>query len=396
MLVLQNNIHIIAGAKRYCLYDLNKLMLYSLDSQDVELIWHITNGGSATEASQDTVNYLKEAGIIVEEQNLIPTLQSEKYYRSLNFAWIEITQNCNLICRHCYEGASREKIIPQMSIDSFKHVVEELKSVGIDRVQLVGGEPLMHSEIEKLMAIASHSFSFVEVFTNGTLLNDHLFEIIEKTGISLAFSLYSDTPELHDYVTRTPGSYELTYRSIEQTKKRGIELRISSVEMKNLNQFTLSGLEEYHRTDLPRLTGRADLSLYDRNMLKRKLITKKTFSKPIDVHTYFANQNTHNCFGRHLYIDYELNVFPCVMERRYSYGNLFEKSLDAIIGNGLSGLTKDHISGCKDCEFRYACFDCRPDANGNSLYSKPWYCTYNPEHGEWEDENIFIDSLFRG
>lgn len=45
----------------------------------------------------------------------------------------------------------------------------------------------------------------------------------------------------------------------------------------------------------------------------------------------------------------------------------------------MSELSKDEIDGCKDCEFRYACFDCRPDAMGNSgdIKRKP-ACGYDP------------------
>lgn len=51
-------------------------------------------------------------------------------------------------------------------------------------------------------------------------------------------------------------------------------------------------------------------------------------------------------------------------------------------------LTKDKVLVCKHCEYRYACFDCRPLAEGLSCgksYSNAPYprCTYNPYTGEW-------------
>ena len=45
----------------------------------------------------------------------------------------------------------------------------------------------------------------------------------------------------------------------------------------------------------------------------------------------------------------------------------------------MSRLSKDRIPGCKDCEFRYACFDCRPDAmEGSSDYLSKPKCGYDP------------------
>ena len=94
-----------------------------------------------------------------------------------------------------------------------------------------------------------------------------------------------------------------------------------------------------------------------------------------------------------MYIDYDLNVFPCAMERRVCYGNLHSKCIHEMMDNELARMTKDKINGCKDCEYRYACYDCRCDANNASLDSKPWYCTYNQNEGVWIDEDEFIDIL---
>ena len=55
-------------------------------------------------------------------------------------------------------------------------------------------------------------------------------------------------------------------------------------------------------------------------------------------------------------------------------------------------LSKDHIEGCKDCEYRYACYDCRPDSNGADKYAKPWNCSYDPYKGEWLD----LKEMYKG
>ena len=91
---------------------------------------------------------------------------------------------------------------------------------------------------------------------------------------------------------------------------RKIPIRLASVEMKNVPQFKLTSFEVPFRSDLPRLTGRADLSLYTRDMIKRKLITKKTFSRPVGIQEFYKNKTVHNCFGERLYIDCELNLYP--------------------------------------------------------------------------------------
>lgn len=50
------------------------------------------------------------------------------------------------------------------------------------------------------------------------------------------------------------------------------------------------------------------------------------------------------------------------------------------------GVTKDHIKVCRDCEFRYACTDCRAYVQEpGDIYSKPANCAYDPYSGRWID-----------
>jgi radical SAM protein with 4Fe4S-binding SPASM domain len=82
------------------------------------------------------------------------------------------------------------------------------------------------------------------------------------------------------------------------------------------------------------------------------------------------------------------------MERRISHGNLRDNTpLKELIKTEIQGFSKDKVEGCKECEFRYACYDCRPDSISNDIYAKPYYCTYDVENGEWLDEDIVIDKV---
>ena len=57
--------------------------------------------------------------------------------------------------------------------------------------------------------------------------------------------------------------------------------------------------------------------------------------------------------------------------------------------------SKEYVEECSQCEYRYACYDCRPDEISMDINAKPWYCTYNPALGEWEDKQEFIVKLKR-
>ena len=238
-------------------------------------------------------------------------------------------------------------------------------------------------------------FDYVEIFTNGTLMTDSLINYIKEHGIRVALSLYSYNPDEHDKVTRLSGSWARTNETIRKLRETGIPYAVKSVLMRgvdigerNTDLYTLNPMK-----DVVRLTGRASASLLTRELARKRLITKKSFRRPLSKAFVQRCLSGHNCFSRRLYFAADLTVYPCVMERRLSHGNLRGAHLADILREDILSMNKDSITECRDCEFRYCCHDCRPDANGQSLDAKAWYCTYDPVLGKWKDEENFLDSL---
>ena len=126
----------------------------------------------------------------------------------------------------------------------------------------------------------------------------------------------------------------------------------------------------------------------------RLTITPWRFSVPLDRDWVIRALNGHQCFSIKIYIEHDLNVRPCVMEKRASHGNLRGKTIGEILNNDIIYLNKDKIEGCRDCELRYACHDCRADSMSSNIYAKPYVCTYDAENGIWIDPDKYIKELF--
>ena len=84
------------------------------------------------------------------------------------------------------------------------------------------------------------------------------------------------------------------------------------------------------------------------------------------------------------------DVIPCEFERNYRYGNILQDSLEEIIHNEKT-MSKwffdfSTIEGCKDCEFRFACHDCRPLGLSvcGSMNTKNPRCCYDVYRGVWD------------
>ncbi len=207
-------------------------------------------------------------------------------------------------------------------------------------------------------------------------------------------TLFSYSPADHDNVTMCPGSHQKTHQAIQYLKDANSKyfvtcVRMNGVEIKN-KQTDLYDLDK--RSDVVRNCGRADLSLLNKELIRKKLITKKRFSKPLLPTISKILVSGHNCFSSNIYISHNLHVYPCPMERKIHYGSLKNNNLSSIIKDS-PVINKNVIRVCKDCEYRYACIDCRPDRLENDIYAKPWHCSYDPYNGKWLPHDEFINAI---
>lgn len=107
---------------------------------------------------------------------------SEKRFRKI---YIEITNRCNLHCDFCLAGKRQAQ---DMSVESFNHILQEIRPYS-DYIYLhVLGEPLCHPQLESLLKTAKQSGFQVNMTTNGVLLPKqlpHLLTHLRQCNISL-------------------------------------------------------------------------------------------------------------------------------------------------------------------------------------------------------------------
>lgn len=397
---LNENVYLVNGKVKGCIYDFNNSKLYSLNELLTQKINSVNAGKFRTDTTDEKLNVVLkkflELGILVTtespETHFIDEIVSEA--PTDKFAWIEITNKCNLRCRHCYNESdnSRNSV---MSLQDYKKVVDALLRFGVDKIQIIGGEPFLAARhLKEMILYAGGKFDFIEIFTNGTLIDKSWFDFLAKNKIHVALSVYSYEAEMHDAVTNCRGSWSKTNQTIAELKAHGIAYRVCNVLMRGveLGEKTTDLYDLHARGDVVRMSGRANFALLSDALIKKQLITKDTFKKPIAKKFCAALLSGHNCFGRKLYVSADLDVFPCVMERRQKHCSLRENQ-DIHLNKSLLRLNKDNVRECCFCEYRCACFDCRPNSLSENFFEKPWYCTYQPSLGTWDEVDGFIARL---
>ncbi len=388
---LNDDIYVVSGAKYSCIYDLPNNNLHKVSEVAYDLLVKVTRGENIIDFQEiQFLNSLISLGIVREVSTPINNYKSLEevfsYKRNLDFAWIELTNLCNLRCVHCYnDHAECSKEI--LSFEDFKWIVDQLCSVEIEKIQLIGGEPFLLNKdtLFMMMDYLSSRVKGFELFTNGTIATEEDWKAIRERypNVSVATSLHSYSKEEHEKVTQVKNSYNKTVKTLQTLKGLKIPYRFVGTYIAGIDIGDNEDIGKPSRRDFVRLSGRANLSLYNDELLHKRMISEKTVHSG-NLRKTLKSIYEENCFSTHLYIGADMNVYPCPMERRLCHGNLKGNNLQDILNPKILQFTKNEVDGCKKCEYRYICRDCRPDSLTGEFNEKPWYCTYDPYTGKWE------------
>ena len=330
----------------------------------------------------------KDASISVKPVE-IPYIEAPK----LRTFWCELTLKCNLKCLHCYACANKSSV-KNLNEDFWKSVIDQAAGLNIHCLQFIGGEPLLHEHFWSLLDYAIHKnkFDYVEIFTNGTLIKQKDFSYLKENQVHIATSLYSVRADVHDQITQVPGSFEKTWEFIDNLKKYKIPFRVACIVL-SLNEPYMKEFRkkmkklkiESYKGDPVRLIGRA----MENKHLQPKYIEKINNIPPMPHWEDFCiNHEWNSCWGRTICVRYDGILIPCVFARDIELGSMKIEKLQEILSKEKTlhyrKISKDMIQECKECEFRYACLDCRPLVELNDILKKYPRCCYEPLKGNFE------------
>lgn len=131
---------------------------------------------------------------------------------------------CNLACSGCGKIDYEDHVLNQrMSVDDCLAAVDEC---GAPVVSIPGGEPLLHREIDKIVAGIVARKRFVYLCTNGLLLQKKL-DLFTPTPY-LTFSVHLDgLEEEHDKAVDQPGTFRRAVAAIRAARQRGFRVNVN-------------------------------------------------------------------------------------------------------------------------------------------------------------------------
>jgi len=215
-----------------CVYNMASDELYELDSDAFEFMKECAglDGGRSDETS--FTDFCMAEGLLAcrrGKKKKIPSRQSP--VPSLRYLELQVTDRCNLRCRHCYIGMGAGQ---EIGLEKVVHIMDEFEEMQGLRLLLTGGEPLLYSRFDELNErLPGYEFRTI-LFTNGLLLTDRVLERLNVHEIQVSIDGLRDA---HDFI-RGRGSYDRTMMAVDRAMARGFHVSVSTmIHRANLDDF---------------------------------------------------------------------------------------------------------------------------------------------------------------
>jgi len=237
---------------------------------------------------------------------------SDSFNRPIDYLRISVTDRCNLRCIYCLpaEGARLRPHSEILTYEEITTIARLAAELGIDKLRLTGGEPLVRAKLTELVAMLTKidTIDDISITTNGALLKHYAHELkqagLRRVNISLD-SLRQDKFEL------------ITRRDMLKEVLQGIDAaKAAGLDPVKINMVVMHGINDDEIVDF------ANLTIAEGWHVRFIELMPFTTDNPPEGHSTWGKASTHSRF---------MSVYE-IKERLSRLGKL--KPCPPITGNG--------------------------------------------------------------
>lgn len=394
-------------------YNLNKIQFKIIKlSVGDNTINQITKKSGISEAIVELfLHKMKEVGAIkYQEKKQKRRVVYITDGKQLKVAQWEITNLCNLKCLHCYqlEYLRREKDI---DLYNCKKIIQEMADLGIERVLISGGEPLMRNDLIKILRLLEEKNIKTEaIFTNGILISNKFLKQVKCLKSRIRFNISLDgisykSLKIRGFVNKQSQQKYLdkVIKNIILIRDNKFSIRITTIinksnyleigkmyeKLSNIGNLSWSigfpremgsciinkeylladmdiillACRELIRIHLDKIHRRENtINLKIQNLFHERFINNLNY---YSVESYICNYENKESL---LCIKPNGDVLPCSVFFNYVFGNVKKESLYKIWNSQqmrkLRGMKIRDLNQCRKCKFMNLCGGgCRANAS---------------------------------
>ena len=242
------------------LYDIETDELYELNTDAYRFLLKISQGEnpSVQEEDEEFIRFCFSENLIAFSKTPHQSKMSlnPSPIPSLRYLEVQITDRCNLQCRHCYIG---DGFHLDLSKEQIQRVLEEFEEIQGLRLLLSGGEPLLHPVFWEINDILrNHAFRSV-LLSNGTLITEEVAKRLRVHEVQISLD---GMKEGHESL-RGKGTFEKTLMAVDHLQEANLRVSVATmIHRRNLSEFDQlasllqsKNIEEWN-VDVPCLEGR--------------------------------------------------------------------------------------------------------------------------------------------
>jgi len=238
-------------------YQIAKDELYELDSASFNFLKHCASHDGCVSKNSAFVDYCLEEGLLTTTQGAVHrSALKQAPEPSLRYLELQITDACNLRCKHCYISTAGGN---ELSVDQVEKVLREFEEMQGLRVLITGGEPLVHSKFREINEMLPDFFIRKVLFTNGVLLKKEDLKALKVDEIQVSLD---GLEPAHDKI-RGSGTFKRSLEAMEYALDAGFDVSVSTMihkynraDFDNMELlFKKMGIKDW-TVDVPCLTGR--------------------------------------------------------------------------------------------------------------------------------------------
>ena len=152
----------------------------------------------------------------------------------------EVTQSCDLMCRHCRAEAMRSRDPRELTTEEGRRLLDDIRSMGTGIMILSGGDPVKREDIFDLVRHgADNGLRMATIPAATPALTLGLVQKLKNAGLSqIAISLDRPDSESHDTFRGVTGAFDLTMKGADYAREAGIPLQINTtLGAHNIDRF---------------------------------------------------------------------------------------------------------------------------------------------------------------
>lgn len=393
------------------MYPNNNGMVYKLNKSALEIITlfdgtrtynqvvkflsnkYIENTGEIASKIETCLSLLEKCGYSVNFSS-IPSVHEidfkifNTYFPTV--ASLEITNSCNLRCRHCY-GDYGNVEFKELSLDNARAIIDHFADIRLSILEITGGDPTVNHKCAQIIQYAlEKGIPKIMFLTNGVTIEDRLFDLLvqNKSRVYVQIDLHSLNEEYYAWFTG--------FNKLNDVKKNIISLTKSGVNVRVCAIFTHGNVHELFEiakwahdngaiyyapsvvidlgranNELLSFTEDADILMFDK-LRKQVIETYPNFMQSTEDPIFMDSVHRNNCgaIRSEISIDVDGNIRFCNMSASQNIhldvGNVIKDSFEDIFNekkeflDSLLGIQPPDMNSefCRDCQNRFFCHSC--------------------------------------